>query len=126
MGLPRSRTSLQLEADAIATAIEQIVAGFCAAREHVSIAHPDLHCLTPSVSDSITEVLSELREALENTASPWRKRHALSSGAPWHIAARRAAETVQLAPSEIDAAVADVQVAAWLEGARQLTSVRSR
>ena len=97
-----------------ATAIEQIVGRILRIPQAKAKSHPDLNCAYAfSVSESITEVLGELREALEHNgftaAEAERILIPLSQGTlPLGVQPR----TVRLDPTEIDAAVADVQVTA--------------
>ena len=103
-----------------ATAIEQIVGRILRLPGAHSKKHPDLNCAYAfSVSDSITEVLTELREALESngftTAEAARLIIPVPQGTlPLGVQPR----TLQLSPTEIDSAVAEVQVAALAGKAR--------
>jgi type III restriction enzyme len=103
-----------------ATAIEQIVGRILRLPQARAKQHPDLNCSYAfSVSPSITDVLAELREALESngftTAEAERIIIPIPQGTlPLGVQPR----TVQVAPAEIDAAVAQVQVAALAGKAR--------
>jgi type III restriction enzyme len=97
-----------------ATAIEQIVGRILRLPQAKAKHHPDLNCAYAfSVSDSITAVLAELREALESNgftaAEAERIIIPVSQGTlPLGVQPK----TVQVAPDEIDASVAQTQVAA--------------
>lgn len=97
-----------------ATAIEQIVGRILRLPSVRLKQHPDLNCAYAfSVSDSITEVLTELREALESngftTAEAARLIIPIPQGTlPLGVQPK----TLQLDPGEIDSAVAEVQVKA--------------
>lgn len=91
-----------------ATAIEQIVGRILRLPQATPKQHPDLNCSYAfSVSGSITEVLAELRDALESngftTAEAERVIIPVQQGTlPMGVQPR----TVQLTPAEIDATVA--------------------
>lgn len=97
-----------------ATAIEQIVGRILRLPRAQSKQHPDLNCAYAfSVSDSLPEVLNELREALESNgftrAEAERIIIPVTQGTlPLGVQP----QTVQLAPAEIDETVAQVQTAA--------------
>ena len=98
-----------------ATAIEQIVGRILRLPHAEAKRHPDLNCAYAfSVSDSMPEVLDELRQALESngftTAEAERIIIPVSQGA---LPLGTQERTVQFAPgTEIDADVAQVQAAA--------------
>lgn len=97
-----------------ATAIEQIVGRILRLPQAQAKRHPDLNCAYAfSVSASITDVLAELREALEHNgftpAEAERIIIPLPQGAlPLGVHPR----TMRVTPAEIDTVVAQVQVAA--------------
>lgn len=97
-----------------ATAIEQIVGRILRLPLAQTKRHPDLNCAYAfSVSASITDVLAELREALEhNGFTPAEAERIIIPVAPGTLPLGVQPQTLKLAPSEIDAAVAQVQVAA--------------
>ena len=103
-----------------ATAIEQIVGRILRLPGARSKQHPDLNCAYAfSISDSITEVLSELREALESNGFTMAEAARLIIPVPQGtLPLGVQPKTVQLDPEEIDAGVADVQVAALAGKAR--------
>ena len=82
--------------------------------------HPDLNCAYAfSVSDSITEVLTELREALESNGFTTAEAARLIIPVPQGtLPLGVQPKTLQLSPTEIDSAVAEVQVAALAGKAR--------
>ena len=98
-----------------ATAIEQIVGRILRLPRAQAKQHPDLNCAYAfSISDSLPEVLNELREALESngftTAEAERIIIPMLQGA---LPIGMQPKTVQFEPGkEIDAEVAQVQVAA--------------
>jgi len=100
-----------------ATAIEQIVGRILRLPGAQAKRHPDLNCAYAfSVSDSITEVLAELRDALESNGFTAAEAERIIIPLPQGMLPLGAQpKTVQVALAEIDAAVAQVQVAA-LEG----------
>jgi type III restriction enzyme len=97
-----------------ATAIEQIVGRIlrlpCARPKN----HPDLNCAYAlSVSDSLPEVLNELREALESNGFTTAEAERIILPAPHGTLPLGAQpQTLRLRPDEIDVAVAQAQVAA--------------
>ncbi len=95
------------------TAIEQIVGRILRLPGAQTKQHPDLNCAYAfSVSDSLPEVLNELREALESngfTAAEAARIVIAGSGtSPLGLQSR----TTRVAPDEIDAAAAKAQVTA--------------
>jgi type III restriction enzyme len=103
-----------------ATAIEQIVGRILRLPNAQAKQHPDLNCAYAfSVSDSLPEVLNELREALESNgftkAEAERIIIPVSQGA-WPLGAQP--KTVQVSPADIDATVAQAQVTALAGKAR--------
>ena len=96
-----------------ATAIEQIVGRILRLPDAKAKQHPDLNCAYAfSVSHSITEVLSELREALENngftTAEAERIILPVQQGTlPLGVQPK----TFHVEPIDIDSTVAEIQVA---------------
>ena len=103
-----------------ATAIEQIVGRILRLPGARWKQHPDLNCAYAfSVSDSITEVLTELREALESNGFTKAEAARLIIPVPQGtLPLGVQPKTLQLAPAEIDRAVAEVQVAALAGKAR--------
>lgn len=103
-----------------ATAIEQIVGRILRLPNAQAKQHPDLNCAYAfSVSDSIVEVLSELREALESngfTAAEAERIIIPVTQGTLPLGAHP--KTVQVSPSEIDATVAQAQVTALIGKAR--------
>jgi len=103
-----------------ATAIEQIAGRILRLPNAKAKQHPDLNCAYAfSVSDSLTEVLAELREALENNgftaAEAERIIIPIPQGTlPLGVQPR----TVQIPTSDIDATVAQVQTTALAGKAR--------
>ena len=97
-----------------ATAIEQIVGRILRLPLAQTKRHPDLNCAYVfSVSDSITDVLAELREALEHNGFTAAEAERIIIPVPQGILPLSVQpQTLKLAPSEIDAAVAQVQMAA--------------
>jgi type III restriction enzyme len=97
-----------------ATAIEQIVGRILRLPRAQAKLHPDLNCAYAfSVSDSITEVLSELRDALESNGFTAAEAERIIIPMPQGILPLGVQpKTVQVAPAEIDATVAQVQTAA--------------
>ena len=103
-----------------ATAIEQIVGRILRLPGARAKQHPDLNCAYAfSVSDSLPEVLNELREALESNgftrAEAERIIIPVSQGA-FPLGAQP--RTVQVSPEEIDAAVTQAQLPALSGKAR--------
>ncbi len=109
-----------------ATAIEQIVGRILRLPNARAKQHPDLNCAYAfSISDSLPEVLNELREALESngftTAEAERIIIPMSSGT---LPLGLQPKTVQFEPGqEIDAEVAQVQLVA-LAGKVRLDAVK--
>lgn len=97
-----------------ATAIEQIVGRILRLPGAKEKRHPDLNCAYVfSVSASISEVLAELREALESNGFTAAEADRIIIPVPQGVLPLGVQpKTVTLAPSEIDAAVAKVQVEA--------------
>ncbi len=103
-----------------ATAIEQIVGRILRLPNARAKQHPDLNCAYAfSVSDSLPEVLNELREALESNgftrAEAERIIIPVSQGA---LPLGAQPRTVQVSPEEIDAAVTEAQLPALSGKAR--------
>ncbi|MBE0540550.1 MAG: DEAD/DEAH box helicase family protein [Verrucomicrobia bacterium] len=103
-----------------ATAIEQIVGRILRLPDAQAKQHPDLNCAYAfSVSDSLPEVLNELREALESNgftrAEAERIIIPVSQGA---LPLGAQPKTVQVSPADIDATVAQAQVTALAGKAR--------
>jgi type III restriction enzyme len=103
-----------------ATAIEQIVGRILRLPNARAKQHPDLNCAYAfSVSDSLPEVLNELREALESNgftrAEAERIIIPVSQGA---LPLGAQPRTVQVSPEEIDAAVTQAQLPALSGKAR--------
>jgi type III restriction enzyme len=103
-----------------ATAIEQIVGRILRLPNAQAKEHPDLNCAYAfSVSDSLPEVLNELREALESNgftrAEAERIIIPVSQGA---LPLGAQPKTVQVSPTDIDATVAQAQVTALAGKAR--------
>ncbi|MEI7939692.1 MAG: hypothetical protein WCK27_23670, partial [Verrucomicrobiota bacterium] len=103
-----------------ATAIEQIVGRILRLPNAQAKQHPDLNCSYAfSVSDSITEVLAELREALESNGFTRAEAERIIIPVPQGVLALGAQpKTVQIAPADIDTAVAEVLVPALAGKAR--------
>jgi len=98
-----------------ATAIEQIVGRILRLPRAQAKQHPDLNCAYAfSISDSITAVLAELREALESNGFTAAEAERIIIPVPQGILPLGIQpKTVQFEPGkEIDAEVAQVQVAA--------------
>lgn len=96
-----------------ATAIEQIVGRILRLPEARTKQHPDLNCAYAfSVTDSITEVLAELREALESNGFTSTEAERIIIPVPQGtLPLGLQPKTVQVASSEIDHTVAQVQAA---------------
>jgi type III restriction enzyme len=96
-----------------ATAIEQIVGRILRLLNAQAKQHPDLNCSYAfSVSGSISEVLAELREALESNGFTRAEAERIIIPVPQGVLPLGAQpKTVQIPPAEIDTAVAEVQVA---------------
>lgn len=103
-----------------ATAIEQIVGRILRLPNAKAKQHPDLNCSYAfSVSQSITEVLAELREALENNGFTKAEAERIIIPVPQGILPLGAQpKTVQVPPAQIDAAVAEAHVPALAGKAR--------
>jgi type III restriction enzyme len=97
-----------------ATAIEQIVGRILRLPRAQAKHHPDLNCAYAfSVSNSIVEVLAELREALESNGFTAAEAERIIIPVPQGILPLGVQpKTLQVAPTEIDTTVAQVQVAA--------------
>jgi len=97
-----------------ATAIEQIVGRILRLPNACPKNHPDLNCAYAlSVSDSLPEVLNELREALESNGFTKAEAERIILPAPQGMLPLGAQpQTLRLQPEEIDAAVASAQEAA--------------
>lgn len=97
-----------------ATAIEQIVGRILRLPNAQAKRHPDLNCSYAfSVSESITDVLAELREALEhNGFTPAEAERIIIPVPQGTLPLGVQPQTVRLTPEEIDATVARVQEAA--------------
>ncbi|MBI3919738.1 MAG: DEAD/DEAH box helicase family protein [Betaproteobacteria bacterium] len=107
-----------------ATAIEQIVGRILRLPSAQAKQHPDLNCAYAfSVSDSLPEVLNELREALESngftTAEAERIIIPLGQGT---LPLGAQPKTAQVSPDDIDARVAQAQVEALAGKARVNTA----
>jgi type III restriction enzyme len=97
-----------------ATAIEQIVGRILRLPQARAKQHPDLNCSYAfSVSPSITEVLAELREALESNGFTAAEAERIIIPVPQGtLPLGLQPKTVQVPPSDIDAIVTQVQVEA--------------
>jgi type III restriction enzyme len=97
-----------------ATAIEQIVGRILRLPLAQTKRHRELNCAYAfSVSDSITDVLTELREALEHNGFTAAEAERIIIPVPQGtLPLGVQPKTLKFAPSEIDAVVAQVQVAA--------------
>ncbi len=97
-----------------ATAIEQIVGRILRLPNAKAKRHPDLNCAFAfSVSESITDVLAELREALEHNGFTAAEAERIIIPVPQGtLPLGVQPQTLKVSPDEIDAAVAQVQVAA--------------
>ena len=97
-----------------ATAIEQIVGRILRLPLAQMKRHPDLNCAYAfSVSDSITDVLAELREALEHNGFTAAEAERIIIPVPQGtLPLGVQPQTVRVAPSVIDATVAPIQVLA--------------
>jgi len=108
-----------------ATAIEQIVGRILRLPAAQAKQNPDLNCAYAfSVSDSLPEVLNELREALESNG--FTKDEAERIIIPvWQgtLPLGRHPESVRVEPAEIDTTVAEVQMRA-LAGKARIDTVR--
>ena len=103
-----------------ATAIEQIVGRILRLPNAQAKQHPDLNCSYAfSVSDSISEVLAELREALESNGFTRAEAERIIIPVPQGVLPLGAQpKTVQIPSAEIDTAVAEAQVPALAGKAR--------
>lgn len=103
-----------------ATAIEQIVGRILRLPNAKSKQHPDLNCAYAfSISDSLPEVLNELREALESNGFTRAEAERIIipiSQSSLPLGAQP--KTVQVSPAEIDAATTQTQLAALAGKAR--------
>ncbi|MBA5871454.1 MAG: hypothetical protein GDA68_15875 [Nitrospira sp. CR2.1] len=97
-----------------ATAIEQIVGRILRLPNAQAKRHPDLNCAYAfSVSDSMTTVLAELREALEHNGFTKAEAERIILSVPQGTLPLGAQpQTVTVAPAEIDPTVAQIQEAA--------------
>lgn len=97
-----------------ATAIEQIVGRILRLPNAQAKRHPDLNCAYAfSVSESITDVLAELREALEHNGFTAAEAERIIIPVPQGtLPLGVQPQTLRLIPAEIDATVARVQEAA--------------
>ncbi|MCS6288308.1 MAG: DEAD/DEAH box helicase family protein [Nitrospira sp.] len=97
-----------------ATAIEQIVGRILRLPNAQAKRHPDLNCAYAfSVSDSITTVLAELREALEHNGFTKAEAERIILSVPQGtLPLGVQPQTVTVGPAEIDPTVAQVQEAA--------------
>lgn len=102
------------------TAIEQIVGRILRLPGARAKLHPDLNCAYAfSVSDSLPEVLNELREALESNGFTAAEAERIIIPVPQGtMPLGLQAQTVRVSPDEIDAAAARIQVAALAGKAR--------
>ncbi|MDP1536139.1 MAG: DEAD/DEAH box helicase family protein [Burkholderiales bacterium] len=95
------------------TAIEQIVGRILRLPGAKPKKHPDLNCAYAlSVSDSLPEVLNELRDALVNNGFTPAEAGRIIIPVPATLPLGLQAQTTKIAPAEIDAAAASAQVAA--------------
>jgi type III restriction enzyme len=103
-----------------ATAIEQIVGRILRLPNAQAKQHPDLNCSYAfSVSDSIPEVLAELREALESNGFTRAEAERIIIPVPQGVLPLGAQpKTVQIPSAEIDTAVAEAQAPALAGKAR--------
>jgi type III restriction enzyme len=103
-----------------ATAIEQIVGRILRLPNAQAKQHPDLNCSYAfSVSGSITEVLAELREALESNGFTRAEAERIIIPVPQGVLPLGVQpKTVQVPPAEIDTAIAEVEVPALAGKAR--------
>jgi len=103
-----------------ATAIEQIAGRILRLPNAKAKQHPDLNCAYAfSVSDSITAVLAELREALESNGFTAAEAERIIIPIPQGtLPLGVQPKTVTVSPAEIDATVAQVQVVALAGKAR--------
>ncbi len=103
-----------------ATAIEQIVGRILRLPDAEAKQHPDLNCAYAfSISPSINEVLTELREALESNGFTKAEAERIIIPVPQGtLPLGVQPKTVQLSPAEIDTTAAQVQTAALAGKAR--------
>jgi len=103
-----------------ATAIEQIAGRILRLPNAQAKQHPDLNCAYAfSVSDSITEVLAELREALENNGFTAAEAERIIIPVPQGtLPLGVQPKTVQVSPGDIDVEIAQMQLAALAGKAR--------
>jgi len=103
-----------------ATAIEQIAGRILRLPNAKAKQHPDLNCAYAfSVSDSITAVLAELREALESNGFTAAEAERIIIPVPQGtLPIGVQPKTVLVSPAEIDATVAQVQLVALAGKAR--------
>ena len=103
-----------------ATAIEQIVGRILRLPGAQAKQHPDLNCAYAfSVSDSLHEVLNELREALESNGFTAAEAERIIIPVPQGtMPLGLQAQTVRVSPDEIDAGAAQIQAAALAGKAR--------
>ncbi len=95
------------------TAIEQIVGRILRLPGAKPKKHPDLNCAYAlSVSDSLPEVLNELRDALVSNGFTPAEAGRIIIPVPATLPLGLQAQTTNVAPAEIDATVASAQVAA--------------
>ena len=94
-----------------ATAIEQIVGRILRLPQACEKKHPDLNCAYAfSVSDSITEVLAELRDALESNGFTAAEAERILIPVPQGVLPLGVQpKTLQMEPEKIDPTVAQVQ-----------------
>jgi type III restriction enzyme len=96
-----------------ATAIEQIVGRILRLPGAKPKKHPDLNCAYAfSVSDSLPEVLNELRDALVSNGFTPAEAGRIIIPVPGTLPLGLQAQTTKIAPAEIDAVVASAQVTA--------------
>lgn len=96
-----------------ATAIEQIVGRILRLPRAQAKQHPDLNCsYALSVSDSLPDVLNELREALENNGFTPAEAERIIIPVPGVLPLGAQPGTVRIAPDEIDPGAAKAQMAA--------------
>lgn len=102
-----------------ATAIEQIVGRILRLPGAKTKQHPDLNCAYAlSVSDSLPEVLNELREALESNGFTAAEAQRIVIPVPGTLPLGMQPRTTHVLPSEIDATVTQIQMTALAGKAR--------
>jgi type III restriction enzyme len=103
-----------------ATAIEQIVGRILRLPNAQSKQHPDLNCAYAfSVSESLPEVLNELKEALEGNGFTRAEAERIIIPVPQgSLALGAQPKTVQVSPTEIDVTVVQAQITALAGKAR--------